>query len=60
MYYIYKIENLLNHKKYIGLTNNIQRRRARHFTDLRGVIDMIILFCKKNLTEMENPIFLFQ
>lgn len=35
MYYIYKIENLLNHKKYIGLTNNIQRRRARHFTDLR-------------------------
>lgn len=24
-----------NHKKYIGLTNNIQRRRNRHFTDLR-------------------------
>lgn len=35
MYYIYKIENLLNHKKYIGLTNHIARRRARHFTDLR-------------------------
>ena len=35
MYYIYKIENLINHKKYIGLTNNIQRRRNRHFTDLR-------------------------
>lgn len=35
MYYIYKIENLINHKKYIGLTNNISRRRARHFTDLR-------------------------
>ena len=35
MYYIYKIENLVNHKKYIGLTNNIARRRARHFTDLR-------------------------
>lgn len=34
MYYIYKIENLVNHKKYIGLTNNIPRRRARHFTDL--------------------------
>lgn len=34
-YYIYKIENLENHKKYIGLTNNIQRRRARHFGDLR-------------------------
>lgn len=36
MYYIYKIENIVNHKKYIGLTNNIARRRARHFTDLRG------------------------
>lgn len=35
MYYIYKIENLINNKKYIGLTNNIQRRRNRHFTDLR-------------------------
>lgn len=35
IYYIYKIENLQNHKKYIGLTNNIERRRSRHFTDLR-------------------------
>lgn len=35
MYYIYKIENQVNHKIYIGLTNNIARRRARHFTDLR-------------------------
>ena len=35
LYYIYKIENLVNHKKYIGLTNNIERRRSRHFTDLR-------------------------
>lgn len=35
MYYIYKIENKINHKKYIGLTNNVARRRARHFTDLR-------------------------
>lgn len=35
MYYIYKIENLKNGKKYIGLTNNIQRRRNRHFTDLK-------------------------
>lgn len=35
MYYIYKIENLINNKKYIGLTNNLQRRRNRHFTDLR-------------------------
>lgn len=36
MYFIYKIENLKNHKKYIGLTNNVARRRARHFTDLKG------------------------
>ena len=35
MYYIYKIENIKNNKKYIGLTNNIARRRARHFTDLK-------------------------
>ena len=35
MYYIYKIENLINKKKYIGLTCNIKRRRARHFSDLR-------------------------
>ena len=35
MYYIYKIENLINHKKYIGLTNNIARRWLRNFTDLR-------------------------
>ena len=34
-YYIYKIENLINHKVYIGLTNNIERRRNRHFSDLR-------------------------
>nr|DAN97146.1 MAG TPA: intron associated endonuclease [Caudoviricetes sp.] len=35
MYYIYKIENLVNHKIYIGLTNNIRRRRIRHFSNLR-------------------------
>lgn len=35
LYYIYKIENLINHKKYIGLTNNIERRRKRHFSDLK-------------------------
>ena len=28
--------DLINQKKYIGLTNNIQRRRARHFTDLKN------------------------
>jgi len=35
MYYIYKIENLKNHKVYIGLTNNLIRRKNRHFSDLR-------------------------
>lgn len=35
MYYIYKIENLKNKKKYIGLTNNIARRQSRHLTDLK-------------------------
>lgn len=35
LYYIYKIENLINHKIYIGLTNNIERRKKRHFSDLR-------------------------
>lgn len=35
LYYIYKIENLVNHKIYIGLTNNIERRKKRHFSDLR-------------------------
>lgn len=34
MYCIYKIENMKNHLVYIGLTNNPERRRARHFTDL--------------------------
>lgn len=35
MYYIYKIENIQNGRIYIGLTNNLGRRRARHFTDLK-------------------------
>lgn len=35
MYYIYKIENKKNSKKYIGLTNNPIRRRCRHFSDLK-------------------------
>lgn len=35
MQYIYKIENTVNHKLYIGLTNNPTRRKNRHFYDLR-------------------------
>ena len=34
MQYIYKIENIVNGKKYVGLTNNPQRRKTRHFGDL--------------------------
>lgn len=29
--YIYQIENLINHKKYVGSTNNPQRRKKEHF-----------------------------
>lgn len=40
MYYIYKIENQINHKLYIGLTNNPSRRKIRHFYDLsKGIHD---------------------
>lgn len=35
MYYLYKIENLINHKIYIGLTNNPARRKYQHFYKLR-------------------------
>ena len=35
MQYIYKIENLINNKVYIGLTNNPNRRKNRHFYDLK-------------------------
>lgn len=34
MYSIYKITNTINKKAYVGLTNNIQRRKGRHFADL--------------------------
>lgn len=54
-YYIYKIENLINHKKYIGLTNNIERRRCRHFGDLkRGVHDNHFLQKEYNIYGLEN------
>lgn len=55
MYYIYKIENLVNHKKYIGLTNNIARRKCRHFGDLkRGVHDNQFLQKEYNIYGLEN------
>lgn len=55
IYYIYKIENLVNGKKYIGLTNNIQRRRARHFTDLKcGRHDNSFLQKEYNIYGKEN------
>ena len=55
MYYIYKIENLINHKKYIGLTNNIQRRYLRHFSDLkRGCHDNSFLQKEYNIYGKDN------
>lgn len=58
MYYIYKIENQINHKKYIGLTNNIQRRRNRHFSDLkRNEHDNHFLQYEYNLYGKDNFTF---
>ena len=31
MYYIYKIENIINHKVYIGQTTNLKQRKHNHF-----------------------------
>ena len=63
MYYIYKIENKINCKKYIGLTNNIQRRQLRHFSDLkRNCHDNSFLQKEYNIYGRENFSFeiLFQ
>ena len=58
MYYIYKIENLVNHKKYIGLTNNIARRKCRHFGDLkRGVHDNQFLQKEYNIYGLEDSAY---
>lgn len=58
MYYIYKIENQVNHKVYIGLTNNVIRRRTRHFTDLkRNVHDNSFLQKEYNIYGKENFVF---
>ena len=55
LYYIYKIENLQNHKKYIGLTNNITRRRMRHFSDLaRNCHDNSFLQKEYNIFGKDN------
>ena len=32
---IYCIENIINNKKYIGLTNDVYRRKCEHFSHLR-------------------------
>ena len=55
MYYIYKIENKINHKKYIGLTNNVMRRKMRHFSDLkRNCHDNSFLQKEYNIYGEEN------
>lgn len=35
-FYIYKIENLINQKKYIGITTNPETRKRTHFSKLRN------------------------
>lgn len=58
LYYIYKIENIVNGKKYIGLTNNINRRRVRHFTDLKcGVHDNSFLQKEYDIYGKEKFLF---
>ena len=58
IYYIYKIENIKNSKKYIGLTNNIDRRRKRHFSDLKsGKHDN--LFLQKEYDSFGEDVFTF-
>lgn len=49
---------MINHKKYIGLTNNIERRRARHFTDLKcNRHDNSFLQKEYNIFGAENFVF---
>lgn len=40
--YIYLITNLVNNKKYIGQTNNLQRRMNEHRSGQGTVIDQAI------------------
>lgn len=35
-FYIYKIENKINHKKYIGITENPRQREKSHFSKLKN------------------------
>lgn len=58
MEYIYKIENIINNKKYIGLTNNPARRKRRHFYDLeKGIHDNPHLQKAYNKYGKDNFIF---
>ena len=57
-HFIYLTTNLVNNKKYIGLTNKIKRRRARHFADLkRNKHDNSFLQKEFNIYGEENFIF---
>lgn len=40
--YIYLITNLVNNKKYVGQTNNFQRRMNEHRSDQGTAIDQAI------------------
>ena len=57
-YYIYKITNLKNNLVYIGLTNNVKRRRYRHFYDLsHNKHDNSFLQNHYNIYGSENFVF---
>lgn len=55
MYYIYKIENMINHKKYIGLTNNIASSNT-FYSILNGISykDYSLTYQKLTPTEKEQ------
>ena len=52
--YIYKIENLLNHKKYIGQTSNPKRRFQEHRSQSLSNGETKILYLAFNKYGIEN------
>jgi group I intron endonuclease len=52
--YIYKIENLLNHKKYIGQTNDPKRRFREHKSMSLGCDETKVLYLAIKKYGVEN------
>lgn len=58
MYYIYEIRNIKTNKRYIGRTKELEKRKARHFRELRqGKHHCIYLQRSYNKYGEENFIF---